>query len=141
MKKMNYFLVSASLLLFLFLGVQGLQAQTSTAPSPVNVKDYTSAIQGANLVDADAAINVLKNEAKDLYQNMPNFTTALQEVKAVTKIEYYEYLVQELNGGAVLEELLPQSSYQLYTIVTRHNPSSGVTSIGVYTDTVELLKQ
>jgi hypothetical protein len=140
MKKMNHFLVSTSLLLFLFLGVQGLQAQT-IAPSPVNEKDYTTVSQSVNLVAADAAINILVNEAKDLYQNMPSFTSALKEVEAVTKIEYYQYLIQELNTGADLGELLPKSAYQLYTIVSRHHPNTGVTTMGVYTDTVNLLKQ
>jgi hypothetical protein len=140
MKKMNYFLASASLLLFLFLGVQGLQAQTSIAPSPVNAKTYVQALQGVNLVAEDVAINVLVNEAKDLYQNMPSFN-ASQEVEAVTKIEYYDYLVSELNQGAVLQEILPQSAGRISTILARHNPGSGVTTMGVYQDTVELLQQ
>jgi hypothetical protein len=141
MKKMNYFLASASLLLFLFLGVQGLQAQTSIAPSPVNVKSYTQALQGVNLVAEDAAINVLTNEAKNLYQNMPNFTTASGEVEAVTKIEYYQYLVERLNQGELLGELLPQSAGEISTILSRHDQNTGVTTMGVYQDTVELLQQ
>jgi hypothetical protein len=139
MKKMNYFLASASLLLFLFLGVQGLQAQTSIAPSPVNVKSYTQALQGVNLVAEDAAINVLTNEAKNLYQNMPSFNTA-EEIEAGTKIDYYQYLVDQLDQGAVLGELLPQSASHISAILARYQ-SPPVTVMNVYQDTLELLQQ
>jgi hypothetical protein len=72
---------------------------------------------------------------------MPNFTTASGEVEAVTKIEYYQYLVERLNQGELLGELLPQSAGEISTILSRHDQNTGVTTMGVYQDTVELLQQ
>ncbi len=141
MKKMNFLLAVTSFFLFLFLGVQGLGAQTSLTPSPFNQKDYVSVSKDVNYVNESDAINLLNNTAKDEFQTLKaGNLTSVQESRSSVIVLYYDYLVQQLNTGEVIDELMTNSIPVLVRICDKYKPSSNIDPVDVYTDTVDLLK-
>lgn len=137
MKQLKY--VTSLVLLFLMLfAAEGIVAQSGFTNS-VLLSDKELSTNGVLLVDDLTAIQLLSETAKsiDFSQN----DNASDEIGSTVKMEYYFYLIQEVNSGIGIKTVLESSGPQLAIILNKFKSGYGVTPQGIYAETLNLLEQ
>lgn len=135
MKKAKFSLVLTGVMFFLFVGVQGVNAQSFQIDEgdALTVKDMD--VDGVDLVVNGEAIVILNAAIKSLDAG----NTVVEEANAAARQSYYEFLLTELEQGASVDALLPTTGYDLYMIVSRFQESMGLDQQEIYDETVQLL--
>ncbi len=126
--------------LLLVFGLQMLSAQAELSSSnPLTNKAVMAEMMNVNLVADSEALDILSFTYKDMLstadQNMP----PAEEVALMVRAEYYEYLIQELEGGAGLGDALIQSTVELQAIIARYKQAPA--PLDVFQETVAMLSQ
>jgi hypothetical protein len=136
MKKANFSLVVASVMFFFFAGVSAVSAQTSWE-SPLSAKDMD--ISGITLVSVDDAMLILTSAYKTLVATPAG--TAAAEANQAARLAYYQYLMNALDNGQGIGDVLPYSQNNLLLITSRYQASIGVDPVAIYDETVQMLEQ
>ncbi len=142
MKKMNSLLVFASVFFFLFLVVEGVQAQNSTlAGGLIEASEFKVDI--SNLVSESQAFSLLSAEYKDASLNMEDVADlgGSAETTAWVKVKYYEYLVETLGNGGNLQMLFPDSITKLREINDQFGVGYNIDLAAIYSEAVNLIQQ
>lgn len=148
MKKKNFLKMHLAMLLFFFVAVSGLTAQDASS-----VVDYSA----TGNADFQAAQTILNNN-NQAYKGTQDAIMALkteaiavvsaangqkeEEQKAKVRADYYVHVMQQLMAGAPLSDRVMLSTYPfLLDKFDGMDPIPGFTAEGVFTETVELVKQ
>lgn len=145
MKKVSFFrsLVGTAFLLFLFLGAQGLSAQ-SLSPQAVGVIDVTDKNSPANLdnvqlVSSSEAVNILNEEIQNITQS-PAPNDDFQQNLNGLKVMYYKHLVIDISAQGDVKTSLEDSQDDLLRFYGMFPQGTlNVTPLQVYEETILLL--
>lgn len=136
MKKVNFSLVAASVMFLLFVGVQTVSAQGSFTQNVLTDKEMS--IDGIQLVDVDQAITILSDAYKTLYTTTPS--SNVEEANQAARLAYYEFILQSLQAGQGIGDVLPNSNHELLSIIGRYRGTLGIDAVAIYDETVQMLE-
>lgn len=142
----------SGMILMLLVGVQGLQAQVfdqtqlpaqgagQTDAESVMSKTFVSTLVNADLAPQADAPALLSAEMKNIDALIDAGNIQQGEFAALNvRVMYWQHLVDELEKGADLYELLLDSVLFLDGLVVQLDPALGVTTEAIYQETLDLL--
>jgi len=122
----------------MLFAAEGIIAQSGFTNS-VLLSDKELTTNGVLLVDDLTAIQLLSETAKSI--DFSQSDNATEEIGSTVRLEYYLYLVQEVNSGIGIKTVLESSGPQLAIILNKFKSGYGISPQGIYAETLNLLEQ
>lgn len=145
MKKVSFFrsLVGTAFMLFLFLGTQGLSAQSLSPQAfggiTVTDKNSPANLDNVQLVSSNEAVNILNEEIQAITSAQPP-TDDFEQIHNELKVMYYKHLVIDISAQGDVKTSLEDSQDELLQFYGSFPPGSlNVTPLQVYEETILLL--